>query len=68
MNLNVQPVRHKNRLRWRLSTMAIIDHNETELVDFLDVSTSKIVGPVIRMKSGLILQALCLKPDIVENL
>jgi len=48
--------------------MSIIDQNKTELMNFLDISTSKIVGPVIRMKSGLILQPLCLKLDIVENL
>jgi len=59
----VQPARHKN-----LSPTTIIDQNKTELMNFLDVSTSKIVGPVIRMKSGLILQAPRLKLDIVENL
>ncbi len=41
--------------------MAIIDQYRTNLRDFFDAGTCKIIGPVIRMKSGLIWQTGCYK-------
>jgi len=39
--------------------MAFIGRNMRDLRNFFDESNYKIVGPVIQMKSGLILQTAC---------